>query len=317
MGVIAAIPLTVAARNEERAIAACLTSLLAAARFAEARRPLRFAILVVLDRCSDGTAAVVARFPEVAVARTDGGKIEAQRRGRRPGPFNVFCDADVEVSEETLLALCDLMTARPEVQIAFPPKQPLPARRHTPLSRALHAYNAARGYSSSRRWFSGKLFAIRDWQIPTAAALAPRAQALPRSRFYAYADGLRADDIFLSRRCLREHGPAALVEAERGLVRFRASETFAGMYQYYRRMRRELERTDALCPETRAVHAEHGHRVQDLLARAPRAERRLHRLFELALLACRARYRWERFCVEVLRAPAGDPWPAIPESKAL
>jgi len=309
------IPLTVAARNEARAIGPCLESLLRAARFAEQRQPLRFVLLVVLDRCTDGTAAVVARYSEVATAQVTGGKIEAQRRGLRPGPFNLFSDADIEVSEETLLELCQAMT-RPEVQIAFPGKQPLPCRRATPLARALHAYNAARGYSSGRTWFSGKLFAIRAWDIPAPAACLARARSLPPSPFYAWTEGLRADDIYLSRRCLAEHGPAALVETG-GLVRFRAPETWEGMYQYYRRLRRELERTDALFPETRAVHARFGTRHQDLLAAAPFGERRLHDLFRLALLACRARYRWERLRVETRARAAGDPWPAVAESKAL
>jgi len=308
------IPLTVAARDEEASLGACLASLLAAARHAEQVRPVRFDVVVVLDGCTDGSAGVAARFP-VSVLASDGGKIEAQRRGLRPGPFNVFSDADITVTDDTLLALWDEMTARPEVQIAFPPKQPLPPRRRSLLARALHRYNATGGYSSARTWFSGKLFAIRRWAIPDRAAVAARAAALPESRFHDYTDGLRADDIFLSRQCLMEHGLSALAETSRGIVHFRAPETWDGMYRYYRRLRRELDRTDALFPETRPVHARHGHRVQDLLPQAPFRERRLHDVFRLALAGCRARYRCERFAVDVLGWPAGDPWPAVVESK--
>jgi len=308
------VPLTVTARDEEATLGACLDSLLAAAARAERERPVRFALTVVLDRCTDASAAVAARFPVRALAST-GGKIEAQRLGLRPGPFNVFSDADITVGDDTLTALWDAMTARPALQIAFPPKQPLPPRRRSLLARALHRYNATRGYSSGRSWFSGKLFAIRDWAIPDRAAVAPRAAALPPSRFHAYGDGLRADDIFLSRRCLMQHGREALAETAAGTVYFRAPETWEGMYRYYRRLRRELDRTSALFPETRAVHERHGRRVQDLLARAPFGERRLHDVFRLALLGCRARYRCERFAVDVLGWPAGEPWPVVVESK--
>jgi hypothetical protein len=308
------IPLTVTARDEQGALGACLSSLLAAARRAEEERPVRFDVAVVLDRCTDGSAAVAGRFP-VRVLTSDGGKIEAQRRGLRPGPFNVFSDADITVSDDTLLALWDAMTARPDLQIAFPPKQPLPPLRRSLLARALHRYNATRGYSSGRTWFSGKLFAIRRWAIPDRAEVAARAAALPASRFHDYAAGLRADDIFLSRQCLREHGLGALAETAPGTVYFRAPETWEGMYRYYRRLRRELDRTSALFPETRAVHDRHGRRLQDLLPEAPFGERRLHDLFRLALLGCRARYRCERFVVDVLGWPAGDPWPPVIESK--
>jgi hypothetical protein len=308
------IPLTITARDEEAALGACLASLLAAARLAEEVRPVRFDVAVVLDGCTDGSAGVAARFP-VRVLTSEGGKIEAQRRGLRPGPFNVFSDADITVTEETLAALWDQMTARPEVQIAFPPKQPLPPRRRSLLARSLYRYNAARGYSSARTWFSGKLFAIRSWSIPERAAVAARAAALPPSRFHDYADGLRSDDVFLSRQCVLQHGLPALAETERGTVLFRAPETWEGMYRYYRRLRRELDRTDALFPETRPVHARYGRRVQDLLPRAPFGERRLHDVFRLALAGCRARYRCERFAVDVLGWPAGDPWPVVEESK--
>jgi glycosyltransferase involved in cell wall biosynthesis len=308
------IPLTVTARNEEAALGACLASLLAAARRAAEERPVSFEITVVLDRCRDRSAAVAAQFP-VQVLACEGGKIEAQRRGLRPGLFNVFSDADITVTDETLRALWDAMIEHPGLQIAFPPKAPLPPRRRSLLAHALHRYNAARGYSSSRSWFSGKLFAIRRWAIPGRAAVAARAATLPHSRFHAYSQGLLADDIFLSRQCLMQHGPSALAETTAGLVHFRAPETWEGMYRYYRRLRRELDRTSALFPETEPVHRRHGRRVQDLLARAPFRERRLHDLFRLALAGCRARYRGERFVVDVLGWPAGDPWPAIAESK--
>jgi hypothetical protein len=315
--VIQRVPLTVVARNEERAIARSLASLLRAARFAEQRLPVRIEPLVVMDRCTDRTPQIVAGFPEIESARADGGKIEAQRRGVRPAPFNVFSDGDIEVAEDTLFALCQVMSSHREVQIAFPPKQPLPPRRGTALAQALHRYNAARGYSSERNWFSGKLFAIRTWDIPPRAAVAARARGLRPSPFYAFADGPLADDILLSRLCLLRHGPGALRETGAGMVWFRAPETFAGMYAYYRRMRRELERTDALFPETRAVHARHGRRRQDLLGRAPVAERLLHAVFGLALLGCRLRYRCERLAVDALGVSPGDAWPPVEETKIL
>jgi glycosyl transferase family 2 len=315
------IPLTIVARNEERAIARNLSSLLAAARFAERRLPVRIEPWLVLDRCTDRTAEIAASFAELELVTLDGpgGKIEAQRRGLRAAAFNLFSDADIEVTEETLCALCETMLADADrrLEIAFPPKQPLPPRRRTPLAAALHSYNAARGYSSQRTWFSGKLFAIRDWDLPGRAAVVTRAARLPPSRFYAFADGPLADDILLSRQCVLRRGPSGLCETAAGLIRYRAPETFAGMYAYYRRMRRELERADALFPETRDVHHRYGIRRQDLLARAPLAERLLHQIFRAALAACRVRYRCERWAVDALALTPGDAWPPVEETKSL
>jgi hypothetical protein len=89
------------------------------------------------------------------------------------------------------------------------------------------------------------------------------------------------------------------------------------MYRYYRRMRMELERLDALFPETSDVHRRYGRRRPDRLARAPAGERWAWRVFQLALAGCRGVYRLERAYYERWSATACDPWPAVLETKDL
>lgn len=309
------VPVTVAAKNEERSLPACLAALLASARHAEARLPLRFDVLVVADDCTDGTEAVAARCSGVRCTRSSGGKVEAQRRGVRPGPFQVFCDADVLPAEDTLLALARALLFEPGVFVAFPPKRPLPPRRSSLLARALHLYNLRHGWSSQRTWFNGKCFAIREWTAPSLEDVARRAAALPHDPFLDLRAGLVADDVFLSRHAVLHHGVAALAEVRCGPLEFRAPETLRGMYRYYRRLRRELERIDLLFPETRAVHRQFGARRQDLLHAAPPRERLLHGVFQAALLLCRLAYRGERSCVRNAVWRPGDSWRPIEESK--
>ena len=244
------VPVTIPARNEERALGPCLDALLDAAEHARAEAGLHFDLLVVLDECTDGTADV-ARGRGVRTLRSSGGKVEAQRAGLREGPFAVFVDADVLVTRPTLAALAEAMLARPEVMVAFPPKLPLPPVSHGRLARALHVYNREHGFSTQRTWFNGKCFAIRRWSIPSRSELAARIERLPVDRFHDYAAGMRVDDVYLSRRIVSEHGPAALCETERGCVYFRAPETLRGMYRYYRRMRMELQRIQRALPRAR------------------------------------------------------------------
>jgi glycosyltransferase involved in cell wall biosynthesis len=310
------IPLVIAARNEERALGACLDSLLASAAHAERHAGIRFDFRVILDDCTDATAAVAASRG-VRTLVSSGGKVEAQRRGLVAGaPFHVFADADIAVEPATLLALVGAM-ADPSVEVACPPRRPLAPAQRTPIARAIHVYNAHRGFSAQRTWFNGKLFAIRRWAIPTLAELGPRLAKLPRDRFYQAHRGLRVDDVYLSRTIAREHGPGAIRETSEGTLWFRPPETLRGMYRYFRRMRMELERLDRLFPETRATHEKHGIRRTDAaaVARATTEERRLFRLFQAAIKGCELVYAAERaFYLHLARSPCED-WSPIDETK--
>jgi glycosyltransferase involved in cell wall biosynthesis len=315
------VPVIVCAKNEERALGPTLEALLAACEHAEEQGSFTYDVRVVLDDTTDGSATVARRHPRVTILESSGGKVEAQRTGLRaqagaPAPFAIFCDADVRPSEDALLALTRLLDARPEIQVATCPLRPLPPRRSTPLAAALHTYNLRRGFSSSRTWFNGKLFAMRGWDVPARAELASRIAALPVDPFYDLAAGVVIDDIFLSRAVVLAHGPAALAETPSGEVLFRAPETWRGMHRYYRRMRRELERLDLLFPETVTAHRRHGRRRADLLPDAPLRERVHYALFASALVVCKTAYVAERAFVRHLRRAPRDPWPTIEETKA-
>lgn len=307
------IPVTVAVKDEERCLGACLDALLAAVDHA-ARSGLRFDLLVVLDDCSDGSEDV-ARARGVRTLRSSGGKVEAQRAGLRGGPFAVFVDGDVLVTPPTLAALAATMLARPEVVVASPPRRPLAPVARGWLARALHVYNRERGFSSQATWFNGKCFAMRGWNVPTRAELAPRVARLPADHFYNYAAGMRVDDIYLSRWVVAERGPRALAEASAGCVYYRAPETLRGMYRYYRRMRMELERVSALFPELDAAHARFGARRADRLASAPLADRIAYVEFQLALAVCRVGYRLERAYYRNLARSDCPAWPPVEETK--
>jgi glycosyltransferase involved in cell wall biosynthesis len=309
------VPVTVCAKNEARSIGGTLDALLAACRYAAAHEDLGFEICVVLDDTTDETESVVRRYPGVLVRWSTGGKVEAQRAGLRPGPFTIFCDADVRVSEDAVLAVCSVLFARPEVLVATCPLRPLPPRRRTPLARALHTYNLRRGFSSQRTWFNGKFFALRRWHVPTREALAPRIARLRPDPFYDFDAGLVVDDIYLSRELLRSGGPEAIAEAPFGVVHYRAPETWRGMHRYYRRMRRELERQDLLFPETAFVHRAHGRRRADLLDDARTVEKMHYALFSVALAASKAAYVVERAWVRHVRRSPRPWWRPIEETK--
>jgi len=306
--------LAITARNEERAIASCLRSIIRSVEVAEKQLPLSFDLVVIADDCTDQTVSIAQKFPRVRILASSGGKVEAQRRVANMTPFVLFSDADILLTENTIIAVCRVMLEHPDVQIAYPSKQPLVPARRSLLASSLYCYNRVNGFQERRRYFNGKFFAIRDWRAPTIAELGPRLTQLPRDRFYDFHSGMRIDDIWLSRDILRRYGPDAIREADSGDIWYRPPETFTGMYRTYYRMRLEIERLNQLFPETVPVHQ---HRGYDWAAvrRASRKDRWLWRVFRIALLLCRVRYRAEKFYYQYLSPSVCAPWKSVEETK--
>lgn len=140
---------------------------------------------------------------------------------------------------------------------------------------------------------------------------------MARDGFYNFHAGLKIDDIYLSRKAAIEHGPGAIREVAGGRIWFRPPETFEGMYRTYRRMRMEIERLNLLFPETADAHARWGVRGIDrkALRRASGRDRRLWRVFQMALGLCRTRYRAERFYYRHLSRTPCPVWEPVVESK--
>lgn len=311
------ITLAVTARNEERCIAATLRSLVRAAEVANGQGRVVMRLVAILDDCTDNTQNIVRKdFPQVEVMLASGGLVEAQRLVAHERPFVIFCDADVLVHEAAVAALTHAMLEDPALQVAYASKSPLPPERHTLMAAALYCYNRVNGFQTARRYFSGKFFAIRDWQVPTLAELQPRLQSLPQDAFYDYHAGLRVDDIWLSRDILKRHGDHAIREIDAAHIRYHPPETFTGMYRMYLRMTREIERLNVMFPETIPVHQ---HRGYDRAAEraAPWRDRLLWRVFRIALSLCRVRYNVERYYYQNIASAPLDAWRPVEETKVL
>lgn len=308
------ITLGITARNEEACIAATLTSVLHAVAYAECKDIATYEVVAILDECTDHTEAVVKNFSRMQILPAQGGLIEAQRLIAHRRPFVIFTDADILLGENVIFEVTRAMLDDPQLQVAYPTKRPLPPQRSSLMAAALYCYNRVEGFQKARRYFNGKLFAIRDWQAPTLADLQARLQQLPRDRFYDFHTGLRVDDIWLSRDILLRYGAEAIREIPSAVIHYRPPETFTGMYRMYLRMRREHERLNFLFPESIPAHQQ---RDYDWAAerRAPWRDRILWRVFRLALGLCKLRYRLERLYFQSLPGQPPETWKPIPETK--
>lgn len=314
------IPLVVTAKNEEKGIKQCLKSILCSVETIEEIHPYQFELIVVLDDCIDNTESAVKCFPRIRILKSTGGIVAAQRMAHETtnAEFIVFSDADIHIETEALLSVVKAMSENRQLRIAYPTKRPLPPQIPTLIAEAIFTYNQHNGFQTKRHYFNGMLFAIRDWSVPTLESLSPQIKRLPNCRFYCFEEGIRTDDMYLSRQILEKYGRAAIQEVSPGVIFYRPSETYVGMYRTYRRMRMEIERLDKLIPGTQSSYKNHGVRKYDKhrLKHAKIRDRLYWYLFRLALQLCKAHYLIDRIWYKYFSSRKCPAWQIIEESKS-
>lgn|GEM_PF-2199273 len=310
------IPLIIAAHNEEKNIRQCLQSIMTAIPLAEAQFPLSISVFLGADRCSDRTIAIAQDF-DITIIETSGGKVATQRACIQEAPFLIFCDADILLSAPTLRGMCQVMCTQPQAFVAYPHKKPLAPRRRSWLAISTHRYTRDEGFQGKRTWFDGKCFAIRDYVIPQNTDILSKIAALGQDHFYAFHNGLTIDDVYLSRWVVHNHGVDAIQQAPEGILWFRAAETYRGMYAYYRRIRRELERIDLLFPEMKITGKKFGYRRTSWKRfwNASLSAKAGYVTFQTVDNSFRPIYTLERLYYQYLATKDCDAWPVIPETK--
>ena len=252
------IPVVVCSTPHEHGLREALTALMAAIEHAEASdEALRYELLIVLTDFHTTVADVARSFERTELLMTHGNLIAAQRtavQARPDADFLIFVDADIWVNPGSVLAITRAMQADPGLRVAAARKRPLDPSRWTPISRAIYAYAASAGFGRQGRFFNGRMFAIRKWNVPTAEELIAQRGPLAQDPFLRLETGIWGDDVFISLRVVYEDGPEAMVTLPNATAWFRPPETFDGLYRMYRRLRMHTDRVRALYPEYIVAH---------------------------------------------------------------
>ncbi len=313
------IPLVITAKNEEKGIAQCLYSILSSVALIENSHNIYFDVIAVLDDCTDNTESIVRTFSRIKILKSSGGIVTAQRKFYEAtnADFIIFSDADIYVEAQALLAIAEVMLKNADLRIAYPLKHPLKTLKNSILAKALYVYNKHNGFQTKRHYFNGRLFAIRNWFIPSVDELRESIQKLPVCKFYCYEEGIRTDDIFLSRFILNTFGRDSIKEVSSGAIYYRPPETYPGMYRTYRRMRMEIERLNNLLPETVPAHQQSGIRQYDCQAikNANFMDVFYWYIFRCALQICKVHYVIERFWFQNFATRRCPAWETVEESK--
>ncbi|MES2672738.1 MAG: glycosyltransferase [Pseudomonadota bacterium] len=309
----------ITAKNEEKGIGQCLDSIVSSVALIENLHNIYFDVIAVLDDCIDNTESIVRTFSRIKILKSSGGIVKAQRKAYEAtnADFIIFSDADIYVEAQALLAIAEVMLKNSNLRIAYPLKHPVKTLTHSILAKALYVYNKHNGFQTKRHYFNGRLFAIRGWFIPSVEELQETIQKLPRCKFYSYEEGIRTDDIFLSRFILNTYGRDAISEITSGVIFYRPPETYRGMYRTYRRMRMEIERLNHLLPETIPAHQRSGIRQYDSQAikNAKFLDVFYWYIFRCALQICKVHYVIERFWFQHFATRRCPAWETIEESK--
>lgn len=309
------IPIVITAKNEETCIYHCLTSIIRSIDNLRKSSPFKFQIYVVLDDCTDETENIVCTFENVIILRSSGGIVEAQRIAVNSinADFIVFSDADIYVEEKALVSIIQTMLNQPDLHICYPKKTPIKPIANTLIANALYSYNINNGFQSKRHYFNGRLFAIRNWFIPTPDSFSNK----PDCHFYKYQEGIRCDDIFLSRRAFMLQGKDSIKEVSDGRIYYRPPETYTGMYRTYKRMRMEIERLNILFPESLEAHNESGVRTYNAKSKKDASTKDVlyWYLFRFFLQICKLNYVTERLWFKNFTQRDCKAWEVIAESK--
>jgi glycosyltransferase involved in cell wall biosynthesis len=306
------IPVCVTAKNERKSLPQLLTSLRAAKKFAELNGPHRFELTLVLNDNTDNTLDLID-LCDLKIMETTGGLIEAQRAFvlTHPAPYHIFSDADIIVPKDALLRISEAMENQ-LTRIAYLEKTPVLPKSSSHLARSLYLYNLNNGYQSERNYLNGQFFAIKEWDIP----LSPAFDARKNNPFLALEQGIRCDDIYLSRKVLHEDGRSAIVLIDSAL-KYRAPESLRGMYRKYQRMVLEIERLNVFFPETIPTHVNFGKRkfLPKKLSFRPHLEKLYYLYFLAALQLCKVWYHLEKFFYTKRRSGSCPTWRPVEETK--
>lgn len=309
------IPVGITARNEALQLPSLLKSLRSSINYAQKRSNYTFKLCLVLNDNTDNTLDIIDQT-DLKIITSRGGIVEAQRAlvSHFPNCEKViFSDADLIISEDAILKLVEASESH-IIRITYAEKIPLPPRSKTQLAKSLYLYNLNNGYQSHRHYFNGQLFLIKNWHIPLPKEL--NFQEADNNRFLCLEEGIRCDDIYLSRKFLCDFGPEA-IKVVNAHVFYRPPELLVGMYRKYQRMVLEKERLDFFIPQERQTKI-YGKRslVLSLLLKRPKAEIYYYLIFIFHLRLCKLYYLWQKFIFSYISKSSCPHWLPVEETKA-
>lgn len=322
----------VAARNEEKTIHQSLLTAFDSLR--QHAGSDKYEVIVCLNGCIDNTEKIVqAVIDEMAaqsqplpikMIHSQEGLIHAQRAiiaARSPGSTTIFIDADLLIDRQCIAELAKAMTADRSIQIAWARVIPYDAQRPSYKHLILNFADYHPEVLTDRVYFSGRAFAVRDYDVPFTAIDLQTVDA-KLVDFLRLSTGPIIDDVFLLRSIIHQYGPEGIRYVPSAKVYFQPISSLKDFFYSQRRTILERKRLNLLFPQHSYVVGKYYKRTlrAEVYATLPRSHKVAYRLYGVLYASVRRIALTQYWMYTVLlkrgwRISSSNIWPALKTTK--
>jgi glycosyltransferase involved in cell wall biosynthesis len=218
-------------------------------------------LVVCLNGCTDNTSNVVQEFARknpknyFHVLSSEEGLVTSQRKiiEEFPADIYVFSDADDVISEHSLESLVSTLENDENLSATYARTEPLVQGKKNNLCNKIAYLYDTQEMLTKRHYLHGRLFALRDWFIPTGEEILQRfVPDMIQKKLMLYSlngSPLLTDDIFLSSYLLNKYGVESIKQVDDALCYSWPTSSFSDWYRVYRRRNIEMEKMYKWFPE--------------------------------------------------------------------
>lgn len=245
-------------RNEEQSLLAALNSIRKAMISA---REDNIRLVICCNGCSDHSLEIAKSFLQnnsditIDVIESEEGLVNAQRTivNSFPADIYVFPDSDNVIDEQSIFCLLQELHKNPKTIVAYGKTISLPDSQNRSPFHSMGLLYDSQKMLTKRHYFHGRLFATRDWYIPTNAEIYARATVSARAtKLLKYCTAsilLSADDIYMSSYIMDKYGKDSIIQVEDATCYSWPVASFHDWYHVYRRRNIEMEKMYRWYPE--------------------------------------------------------------------
>jgi glycosyltransferase involved in cell wall biosynthesis len=247
----------ICAKNEAKNIKECLSSVLNSLRIIEIKNKV---VVINVNNSTDETMDLAESFMKnqklnnFFVVSSGSNLVEAQRFvvEKFPADIYVFIDADTNVDKLCISELVNALQREPKLIAAYAKYLPCHNKYTSWWHYVSVIYDTQSQLQTERFYLHGRVFATREWYIPTKQEVFLRIQksdSLFLKKLPERSQAFISDDIYLSSYILDKHGIGSIRQIPSAVASYESTHSMKDMSRVYRRRNIEMKKMLELYPE--------------------------------------------------------------------